>query len=134
MMLAALAALVVYHGTVLKVIDGDTLKVHVAGFPAAFDPIDVRVMGVDAPEHVKPPAQAECEVALGLKAQAFARTLAAPGQTVTLAWTPGHNDKYRRLLASVTLPGGRDWAATMIAAGMGRAYGGAAGLHKIAWC
>lgn len=132
-MLAALAAAIVYHATVLKVVDGDTLRIHVQGWPAPFDPIDVRVYGVDAPEHVRPPAQAACEVVLGLKASAYARALVKPGQPITVAWQ-GVHDKYGRLLGSVTLPDGRDWASTMITAGMGRAYGTTGSLHKAPWC
>lgn len=130
---AALAAAITYQGTVLKVIDGDTIKVHVAGFPAFVDPIDVRIYGLDTPEHVMPPAKAACEVALGLKAKAYAVQLVAPGKVVAIHWA-GRREKYGRLLAAVTLPDGRDWAATLIAAKLGRAYGLAGDLHKASWC
>lgn len=133
-MLAVLAAVVVYHGAVLKVIDGDTIKVHVRGFPAAFDPIDVRVYGLDTPEHLRPPAQADCEVTMGLQASVFARSLVKPGDRIAVTYTKGRNDKYGRLLGTVTLPDGRDWTATMIAAGMGRPYGADGNLHKALWC
>ena len=45
---------VAYPATVVSVIDGDTVKVHVPGFPVAFDPIGVRINGIDTPEHVMP--------------------------------------------------------------------------------
>jgi endonuclease YncB( thermonuclease family) len=132
-MLALFAAAIVYHATVVHAVDGDTLRVHVAHFPAPFDPIDVRIFGVDTPEHVKPPAQTDCEVTLGLKAAVFARTLVKPGDAITVTWSRKH-DKYGRLLGSVTLPDGRDWASVMIAAGLGRPYGQDGDLHKAAWC
>jgi endonuclease YncB( thermonuclease family) len=133
-MLTLLAAAIVYQATVVKVIDGDTLKVHVAGFPAPFDPINVRIVGLDTPEHRMPPAKAQCEVALGVKAAEFAQQLVTPGQTVSVTYTLGVNDKYGRLLGSVTLPDGRDWAATMIKAGEGRSYGLDGHLTKAGWC
>lgn len=132
-MLAILVAAVVYQVTAVKVIDGDTLKVHVAGWPAPFDPIDVRIYGVDAPEHQKPPAQTKCEVALGLKASAFAKTLVVPGEALSVTWS-GKHDKYGRLLGSVTLPDGRDWAQVMIASKLGRPYGADGRLRKARWC
>lgn len=132
-MIALLAAALVYHATVIHGVDGDTLRVHVKGFPAPFDPIDVRIYGMDTPEHIRPPAQSDCEVTLGLKAAVFARALVKPGDQVTVTWSQKH-DKYGRLLGSVTLPDGRDWAATMIAAGFGRPYGTDGNLHKAAWC
>jgi len=134
MLMILAAATIAYHATVLKVIDGDTITVHVPGWPAPFDPIGVRIYGLDAPEHQKPPAQTVCEVAMGLDAQAFARTLVKPGQSVTVTYTKGVNDKYGRLLGRVTLPDGRDWSAVMIGAGMARPYGEDGNLHKAPWC
>jgi len=124
----------VYQATVLKVVDGDTLRVTVVGWPDPFTPIDVRVAGLDTPESRRPPAKAACEVALGEAAKSYAKALAAPGQTVRLTYVAGRNDKYRRLLADVTLPDGRDWAGVMIGAGYGRAYGLDHSLTKSAWC
>jgi len=130
-MLELLAAAVVYQATVLKVVDGDTLRVHVEGFPAAFDPIDVRVVGLDTPEHLMPPARSECEVVLGRKASDFARSLIKAGATITITYTPGREDKYRRLLGVVTLPDGRIWSDVMISARLGRPYDG---RTKAPWC
>jgi endonuclease YncB( thermonuclease family) len=134
-MLAALLAAVVYHGTVIHAVDGDTLRISVPRWPAPFTPIDVRVYGIDAPEHVAPPAQSACEVVLGLKASLFAHTLVKPGDKVSITWSPAHpHDKYGRLLGAVTLADGRDWAATMISGGFARPYGADGNLHKAPWC
>ena len=124
----------VYEATVLRVIDGDTLKVHIAGWPQPFDPIDVRVYGVDTPEHSKPPAKKLCEVKKGKAAAGYAMLMALPGDTVTITYTAGHNDKYGRLLGSVTLPNGDDWATRMINAKYGRPYGLNGSLTKAPWC
>lgn len=134
LMILAAAASIAYHATVLKVVDGDTITVHVQGWPAPFDPIGVRIFGLDAPEHQKPPAQTVCEVAMGLQARAYARTLVKPGQAVTVTYTKGVNDKYGRLLGRVTLPDGHDWSDVMISAGMARPYGNNGSLHKDPWC
>jgi micrococcal nuclease len=122
---------IAYPATVVAVIDGDSLKVRVDGWPAPFDPIEIRIKGVDTPEHVRPPAKSACEVRLGLAARAYARTLVRTGDTVTVVYTPGDRDKYLRVLAAVTLPDGRDWGQTLLAAHMARAYGGGT---KTAWC
>lgn len=133
-MIAAILALAVYQGTVVKAIDGDTLKVSIKGWPAPFTPIDVRVYGLDTPEHIMPPAQTVCEVALGKAAAIYARQLVKAGDRIKVTWDPAHRDKYGRLLGKVTLADGRDWAATMITAGLGRPYGDDGNLHKATWC
>lgn len=130
--LTAAAAIVAFPATVVKVVDGDTLKVHVAGFPAPFDPIDVRVEGIDTPEHVKPPAKKVCEVKMGKAAMAYALTFVKAGDQVVIDWTVGHHDKYGRLLGTVTrLPDGADWGQALVAAKMARSYDGGT---KLPWC
>jgi endonuclease YncB( thermonuclease family) len=134
-MLALLAAAILYvhPATVDHVIDGDTIAVTIPDWPLPRRRTAIRIYGLDTPEHMRPPAQAACEVALGVAAMDFARTLVKPGQVVTYSWS-GHREKYGRELGSVTLPDGRDWATTMIAAGLGRAYGQDGNLHKATWC
>jgi endonuclease YncB( thermonuclease family) len=133
-MIGVVLAAVIYQGTVVKTIDGDTLKVAIKGFPAPFNPIDVRVYGLDTPEHIMPPAQTVCEVALGKAAAGFAAQLVKVGDKVKITWDPAHKDKFGRLLGRVTLSDGRDWANTMIVAGFGRSYGEDGNLHKSLWC
>jgi endonuclease YncB( thermonuclease family) len=115
---------------VLKVIDGDTLGVDVpawAGTP--FHEWSVRIAEIDTPEKARPPAKCRSEVALGQAASAFAKTLLKAGDRVVLVYT-GH-DKYFRLDGRVILPDGRDFAATMIAAGCAAPYDGG---KKRSWC
>jgi micrococcal nuclease len=125
-----------YQVVVEKVIDGDTLKVQaLSGWPAFDQPdMDVRIYGIDTPEHIMPPAQAACEVALGIKASTYARSIVAVGSTVILHYTWGYHDKYGRILATVTLPNGQDYGTAMVVAGFARPYGADGSLHKTPWC
>lgn len=119
-----------FPAIVVRGVDGDTLRVSVpawAGTP--FDPIDVRISGIDTPESRKPPAKCKAEVALGKAASAFAKTLVKPGDAVTL--TVAGADKFFRLDGSIALPDGRDWATVMLGTGMARPY---AGKTKPDWC
>ncbi len=113
-----------WQATVISVVDGDTIKVHVPGFPAPFDPIDVRVYGIDTPEHIKPPAKTIHETVLGKAATAFAMTLIKPNDIITISWDGIHHDKYGRLLGTVTLPNGSSFGDAMVAKGVARVYFG----------
>lgn len=73
----------------------------------------IRVDGVDAPE-LKTPA--------GKTALAWARTLVPDGTTATVhsqRW-----EKYGRVLATVVLPDGTDYASALLAAGHAVPYDG----------
>ena len=121
-----------YDAQVVSIYDGDTFKVSIPSWPDPFKVIDVRVSGIDTPEHIKPPAKKLCEVKLGVKAIVTAKTLIHPGDQVQLTWNSViGNDKYFRLLASVTLPDGRNYGDTMIALGAARSYNGGT---KTPWC
>lgn len=131
MVFAATAAeRVSYQAVVVSVSDGDTFRAHVEGWPAPFDPVAVRVGNLDTPESRKPPAKKLCEVELGKRASAFAKSLLHPGDKIVVIWS-GSKEKYGRLLSSVTLSDGRDFATVMIAAGHARAYDGG---RKVPWC
>lgn len=129
--LAAALATIDYPATVVSVVDGDTLRVTVAGWPAPFDPVAVRVVGIDTPESRRPPAKCAGELRLGGEAKAFAKRLLRKGDQVVVHYTQGARDKYGRLLASVTLPDGSDFAGRQIAAGLARPYDGG---RKSSWC
>jgi len=77
---------------VLRVIDGDTIEVAIGGGSD-----DVRYIGVDTPETVKPGEPVEC---LGPEASAFNHGL-VDGETVRLAFDRERRDVYGRLLAYV---------------------------------
>jgi micrococcal nuclease len=79
-------------GKVLRVIDGDTIEVSIDGTEE-----DVRYIGVDTPETVKPGEPVEC---YGPQASAANHRL-VEGRTVRLVFDRERRDVYGRLLAYV---------------------------------
>jgi micrococcal nuclease len=77
---------------VVRVVDGDTIEVRVGGQEE-----DVRYIGVDTPETVKPGAPVEC---YGHRASAENRRL-VEGERVRLSFDHELRDAYGRLLAYV---------------------------------
>ncbi len=75
-----------------RVVDGDTVKVTLAG-----DQVSVRLIGINTPETVKPDSPVEC---FGPEASQFAKDLLT-GQRVTLEFdeSQGRTDRYDRVLA-----------------------------------
>lgn len=78
--------------SVLRVVDGDTIEVDLDGQTE-----DVRYIGVDTPETVKPGSPVEC---FGKRASEFNREL-VEDQQVTLVLDREERDAYGRLLAYV---------------------------------
>jgi micrococcal nuclease len=85
--------------TVIRVVDGDTIEVRIGG-----ELEDVRYIGVDTPESVKPGEPVEC---FGLDASRFNERLVA-GEQVRLVFDRELRDVYGRLLAYVYLADGDD--------------------------
>jgi micrococcal nuclease len=83
---------------VVRVIDGDTIEVSIEGTEE-----DVRYIGIDTPETVKPGTPVQCG---GPKAHEVNERLVG-GRTVTLRFDAERHDVYGRLLAYVYLPGGK---------------------------
>lgn len=89
------------RGTVVRAVDGDTLEVRLDG---AGRTEDVRLIGVDTPETVKPDAPVQC---FGPQASAFQHRV-AEGRRVRVVVGVEPRDVYGRLLAYVyLLPAGR---------------------------
>ncbi len=80
--------------TITRVVDGDTVEASVNGKTE-----DVRYIGVDTPESVKPDAPVEC---YALAASHFNEDL-VEGETVRLEYDAEERDVYGRLLAYVYL-------------------------------
>jgi len=124
----------VWPAEIVKVVDGDTVRVNIARWPEPFTPVDIRIKGIDTPEHDMLHAQTRCEVALGRAAQDFGRAMAKPGDKVKVIWIVGDQDKYGRILGTIKLADGREWGSTLISAGLARPYGVNGDLHKQIWC
>lgn len=102
-------------GTVVKVIDGDSLEVELS------DRIEkVRLLGIDTPEMGRKDRVAEY---LAVEATAFTRKL-AEGKRVKLETDPHGDtrDRYGRALRYVYLPDERMLNAVILAEGYGHAY------------
>lgn len=114
-----------YQAAVVKVIDGDTLKLNVAIWPGLTQRISLRLNGVDTPEKRGSPA---CEKELAKQATEFTRQFVSKGAVIVSDVKLG---KYAgRALGSVTVDG-KDLVEALIQAGHGRAYDG--GIRG-SWC
>jgi micrococcal nuclease len=104
------------RATVVRAVDGDTLKVSVGGRVES-----VRVLGIDTPETHRPGTPIECG---GPQASAHMAALAPAGTGVSLERdrTQARRDRYGRLLAYVLLPGGRSIGAEQVRSGWAMAY------------
>lgn len=96
-------------GKVTRVVDGDTIVVKIGRKSER-----VRLIGIDTPE------SGDCYAA---EATAAARRL-ANGKRVRLLGdrTQARRDRFRRLLAYVTLPNGRDLGRELLAAGYAKVF------------
>ena len=119
-----------YNATVVKVTDGDTIRVLVPAWrETPFGNVSIRIAGIDTPETRRNQAKCPKEVLFGKSATAFARTLLKPGDSVRLVRRG--NDKFMRIDGDITLPDGRDFGQTMLSAGYAKPYNG---RGKPEWC
>ena len=81
------------EATVVSVVDGDTIVVHLGGAEER-----VRLIGIDTPETKKPDTPVQC---FGPEASARTAALLPPGTRVTLVRDVEARDAYDRLLAYV---------------------------------
>jgi micrococcal nuclease len=95
---------------VIRAVDGDTIEVRFGGHTE-----DVRYIGVDTPETVKPDTPVQC---FGPRASAFNHRL-VEGRRVRLVFGAEQRDVYGRLLAYVYL-GHRFVNASLIRRGLAR--------------
>jgi micrococcal nuclease len=95
---------------VTRVIDGDTFEARIGGHLE-----DVRLIGIDTPETVKPDTPVQC---FGPRASAFTHQL-LEGRTVRLVYGVEAKDIYGRLLAYVHL-GGRFVNPILVRRGLAR--------------
>jgi micrococcal nuclease len=99
------------HGRVVRVVDGDTIKVRLDGGRTE----RVRYIGIDTPESVKPDTPVQC---FAEKASHFNAAL-VDGRDVLLRSDAERRDRYGRLLAYV-YAGGRFINRELVARGYAR--------------
>jgi micrococcal nuclease len=108
--------------TVVRVVDGDTLKIEMDGHEEA-----VRLIGIDTPESkindkakkdaIKTNHDVEIITAMGREAARYVRTLVRKGDTVGIEFDVQKRDKYKRLLVYAYLPDGKMLNEEIIKAG-----------------
>jgi micrococcal nuclease len=99
------------HGSVDRVIDGDTIVTHLRVLPGLeLHGIHVRIEGINAPE---------IRTEAGKLAAEYAKTLLPADAEFVLTTTK--QDKYGRILGKI-VANGKDFGAEMIAAGYATKY------------
>lgn len=109
-------------GPLLRVLDGDTYEMLLEGFPTR-----VRLANADTPETG---SRAKCaqELDRGNRATDFVRAEVSRGAVAV--FPTGRLDKYRRVLATVTIDG-EDLGGLLVRNGLARWYGGE---RRLGWC
>jgi len=120
-----------YPATVVKVVDGDTLRVVASVWPGIDVPVSVRLSGIDTPESRRP--KCEEERTAGKRAAALVREMVKPGDAVRLRDV--HGGKYAgRVVARLMLlteQGEVDLGQLLIARHLAVPYFGG---RKADWC
>jgi endonuclease YncB( thermonuclease family) len=121
-----------YEAVVVEVTDGDTIVVHIEGFPAPFDPVAVRFNGIDTPESRLGLKGAKCarEKEKGLAVKAWMKEKLPAGTKVTVVWS-GIHEMYGRLLGTVIIKN-EDLSKTLIDKGYAVPYFGKTKVKD--WC
>jgi micrococcal nuclease len=109
--LTSSAATATTAARLVRVVDGDTVRVHMGGHEQP-----VRLIGIDTPETHRPGRPVECG---GPQATAHLKALLAPGQRVRLVAdrTQDARDRYHRRLAYLQDRRGRDVGQAQLQAG-----------------
>ena len=123
----AAASELIVPATVVKVVDGDTIKVDAFPWPGHTIRVSVRIDGIDTPE-IRGKCQREKELALAAR-DAVVELLG--GGKVVLG-NVRHGKYAGRVVARVVLPDGRDVGEEMLRRGLARSYDGR-GRRK-GWC
>jgi micrococcal nuclease len=108
--------------TVVRVVDGDTIKIEMNGHEEA-----VRLIGIDTPESkvnkkakkdaIKTNHDVEVITAMGKEATEYVKTLVRKGDTVGIEFDVQKRDKYKRLLVYAYLQDGKMLNEEIIKAG-----------------
>ncbi len=128
-LLAAPLSAADYSWPVVRVIDGDTVKVDAgADLPPELASLSVRLRGVDTPEKGRR-AKCEAERQAGRAATAFTEAAVAGAGSI-LVRDPAWGKWGGRVIADLILDG-RSLSAALLETGHGRAYGGG---RRGSWC
>jgi len=101
------------HAVVERVVDGDTVIVHLDG-----ERQRVRLLNIDTPESVAEDRPVEC---LGPEASEFTKELLPADAEVTLVFDEDRFDDYDRMLAAVFTEDGRNVSVELARAGLAEA-------------
>ena len=119
-----------YPAEVVKVKDGDTVRVSAEVWPDLFIRTDVRIVGIDTPESrrgkkggVQIP---ECEIALGSIAKKTAENLLIGGREVYLVDVDPKKTKYAGRISGDLLVDGSRFSRLMVLSGLAVPYSGGA--------
>lgn len=115
-----------YDATLIRVIDGDTIKANVEIWPGLTVETSVRVAGVNAPELRRAD---ECEKIAGQHARDYAAAWFARHSDIQI--TNVQQDKYAGRVLARVISGGSDFGADLIAAGHAVPYSGG---KRASWC
>lgn len=113
----------------VRVIDADTLVVRVPGWPRPYNPVKVRLDGIDTPESFRGAARCLKELHLGLIAKTWLKERLPVGSKVTVIWS-GNREKYGRLLGTI-LSGNVNINNKLVQLGYAAPY---QGEKKPSWC
>jgi endonuclease YncB( thermonuclease family) len=102
-----------YPATVLRVVDGDTIRLHLDLGLHIWRIENVRIANINTPE---------LSTTAGRAAKRYTEQLLSAGTPVT--FVSKTLDKYGRPLGTITLPDGTDYGAAMLAAGHAVPYEG----------
>ncbi len=116
-----------YRGTVLRVVDSDTVKAQIAVWPTLDTIVSVRLRGVDTPEKFRP--KCESEKAAAEIATDFVKGLLPAGAEVTI--TDVTSDKFGGRVVGDLLIDGKSLSEILIEKGFARPYDGGT---KSSWC
>jgi len=110
------------NARVIRVVDGDMLKVNFRGKPES-----IRLIGIDTPESrsnkkaIKDAERGNLDIrtiiSMGKQATKFVNTLVSAGDTVKIEFDVQARDKYGRLLGYIYLPDGRMLNEEIVKAG-----------------
>jgi len=116
-----------YKADMIRVIDGDTVKLGIHIWPGLVQQVNLRLVGVNSPESRGVP---DCEKEAAKKASEFTRGFIGNSQMVTVSNV--ELGKYAgRALGRIEVEGKGDLGEALIAVGHAHEYHGG---HREAWC